>query len=218
MISRNLTIQNNSEDEFLDPHLDLLGVLDSSDTLQLMVTGKYSDAIRSFLVNLVSGTSAKSMSTLTVLRNLSASLALSWLLQKMSARGRDGLLFRSVGVGLFPENLTWWPEVVFHSESDNQLLFCCDSGTAGSVYPFRSCSTFSWKADDPFWVCKYLLAVLSSSRFLLMLLLTRRRERDKCRSELRRFWSSWRISLYRSALYSCWLRFLVVVVISEFVG
>lgn len=77
MVSRNLTIQNNSEDEFMEPHLDLLGVLDSSDTLQLMVTGKYSDAIRSFLVNLVSGTSAKSMSTLTVLRSLSASLALS---------------------------------------------------------------------------------------------------------------------------------------------
>ena len=76
MVSRNLTIQNNSEDKFMEPHLDL-GVLDSSDTLQLMVTGKYSDAIRSFLVNLVSGISAKSMSTLTVLRSLSASLALS---------------------------------------------------------------------------------------------------------------------------------------------
>ena len=77
MSSRNLTIQNNSKDKFMEPHLDLMGVLDSSDTLQLMVTGKYSDAIRSFLVNLVSGTSAKSMSTLTVLRSLSASLALS---------------------------------------------------------------------------------------------------------------------------------------------
>ena len=29
-----------------------MGVLDSSETLQLMVMGKYSDATRSFLVNL----------------------------------------------------------------------------------------------------------------------------------------------------------------------